>query len=58
MKNKCISKEDHYYEAYPRSVLTEQMAISKQKPNSCIPTHTNPHQTESQHRHQPQCVHL
>ncbi len=21
MKNKCISKEDHYYEAYPRSVL-------------------------------------
>ncbi len=38
MKNKCISKEDHYYEAYPRSVLTEQMAISKQNPNSCIPT--------------------
>jgi hypothetical protein len=29
MKNKCISKEDHYYEAYPRSVLTGPMAISK-----------------------------
>ena len=56
MKNKCISKEDHYHEAYPRCVLTEQMAMSKQKPNSHIST--NPHQTESQHRHQPQCVHL
>jgi hypothetical protein len=38
MKNKCISKEDHYYEAYPRSVLTEQMAISKQNPNSYLST--------------------
>jgi hypothetical protein len=55
MKNKCISKGDHYYEAYPRSVLTEQMAISKQNPNSYI---SNLHQTEPQHRHQPQCVHL
>ncbi len=35
MKNKCISKEDHYYEAYPRSVL---MASSKQNPNSYIST--------------------
>jgi hypothetical protein len=38
MKNKCISKEDHYYEAYPRSVLTEQMVISKQDPNCYIST--------------------
>ncbi len=38
MKNKCISKEDHYYEPYPRSVLTELMAISKQNPNSYITT--------------------
>jgi hypothetical protein len=44
MKNKCISKEDHYYEAYPRSVLTEPKAISKQNPNSYI---YQPHQSPS-----------
>jgi hypothetical protein len=38
MKNKCVSKEDHYDEAYPRSVLQNKFAISKQKPNSYIST--------------------
>jgi hypothetical protein len=36
MKNKCISKEDHYYEAYPRSIL-QNNGHSKQN-NSNIST--------------------
>jgi hypothetical protein len=45
MKNKCISKEDHYYEAYPRSP-PEKMTIckensSKENSNICHP-HRSP----------------
>ncbi len=33
MKNKCISKEDHYYEAYPRSSPEKKKTICKEKSN-------------------------
>ena len=60
MKNKCISKEDHYYEAYPRSspLKKKKRPVVKKILTSIIHTAIYSHQTESQHRHQPQCMHL
>ena len=59
MKNKCVSKEDHYYEAYPRSSPDKNDQFVKKIVTSVIHNDPHPrHQTKPQPRHQPQCVHL
>jgi hypothetical protein len=42
MKNKCISKEDHYHEEYPRSVLQNKWPFLNKSPTSTYQPHQFP----------------
>ncbi len=59
MRNKCISKEDHYYGAYPRLVWGD--VVFQSHADSCFHRLTYdylPIQAESQHGHQSKCLHF